>query len=279
VKAPAAAALAAGAARLAAAGVPGAPGDARALLAHALGVNPGRLILALDGPLTDAAARAYEAALAARIRRQPVSQIIGRRLFWGRSFRVTPDVLDPRPETETLVAAALAVPFATVLDLGTGSGAILLSLLADRPAARGTGTDRSEAALAVARANADALGVAARARLVAGDWYAPVAGRFDLVVSNPPYIARAGLAALDPEVRDWEPAAALSPGEDALAAFRTIAAGAAAHLVPGGRLIVECGAGQGAAVAAIVAAAGLAGPAVGADLDGRDRIVTARAPC
>ena len=261
-------------ARLRAAGVEAPAGDARALLAHALGVAPGRLTLHLDDPLPAPAAARFEGAVAARAGRQPVAQIVGRRLFWGRPFAVTPDVLDPRPETETLVAAALEAPFRRVLDLGTGSGAILVTLLAERAAATGLGSDLSAAALAVARANARALGVGARAEFVCADWFEGLpAGRFELIVSNPPYIAAAEMAALSPEVRGWEPHLALCPGGDGLAALRIIAAGAGAHLHPGGRLLAEIGAVQGRAACALFEAAGFADVGLRRDLDGRDRVV------
>ena len=274
----AAQALRAAVARLAAAGVPGPAGDARALLAHALRIAPDRLTLHLDDPVPPEVQQRLDAALTARATRQPVSQIIGQRLFWGRAFRVTPDVLDPRPETETLVAAALAGPFVRVLDLGTGSGAILLTLLAERPGASGVATDLSAAALGVARTNATALGVADRVEFVPADWFGNVIGRFDLIVSNPPYIAQAEMAALQPEVRDWEPHLALTPGGDGLDAYRRIAAGLGDHLLPEGRVLVEIGPTQGAAVMGLFQSAGLRDLSVGADLDGRDRVVAGRAP-
>jgi release factor glutamine methyltransferase len=215
-----------------------------------------------------------------RAARQPVAQILGRRQFWGHSFRVTPDVLDPRPETEVLVAEALAEPVSRLLDLGTGSGAILLSVLSSSPASTGIGTDLSQAALAVARGNARALGLAARAAFRHGNWFEAVAPgcSFDLILSNPPYITQAELAALDPEVRLWEPALALSPGGDGLDAYRAIAAGALARLTPGGRLAVEIGPTQARAVGDLMAAAGLRDPRVVSDLDGRPRVVLARRP-
>lgn len=271
-------ALAAAIPRLQAAGIPDAPRDARLLLAHALGLPADRLTLVLPDPLPPGAQARLAAALTQRLARQPVSQITGSRQFWGRSFTVTPAVLDPRPETETLVAAALALPARRILDLGTGSGAILLTLLAEWPEAQGEGVDISPEALAVAQQNALALGLAARARLYLSDWWAAVAGRFDLILANPPYIALAEMPALAPEVRDWEPHLALTPGVDGLAAYRVIAAQAGAHLAPGGRLIVECGVGQGAGVAALFAAAGLGSVAILPDMDGRDRVVSARAP-
>lgn len=274
----AAAALAAAVRQLASAGVADAPRDARRLMAHAMGVDPVRLTLHLTDPLDSGAAARFAEGVAARLRRQPVSQITGQRLFFGRPFRVTPDVLDPRPETEVLVAAALEHPFAHVLDLGTGSGAILLTLLGERPAATGLGTDVSPAALAVAEHNARSLALGARAEFRAGDWWqaVPAAARFDLMVSNPPYIAEVEMAGLAPEVRDWEPRMALTPGGDGLDAFRAVAAGAAAHLAPGGRLLLEIGATQGPAVRRILISEGFAGPCVLPDLDGRDRVVTVR---
>ncbi len=259
-------------ARLAAAGLPG--GDATALVMHATG-RDGQGAPRLSDPLAPGALALLEQATAARLARQPVSRIRGWRDFWNHRFRVTPDVLDPRPDTETLVAAALEGPFSSVLDLGTGSGAILISLLAARPGATGTGTDLSPAALAVAQANATDIGVTATFRLA--DWFAGVTGRFDLIVSNPPYIAAAEMAGLEPEVRDWEPRMALTPGGDGLAAYRAIAEGAPAHLAPGGRLLVEIGWRQGPGVAAILAAGGLRVTAVLPDLDGRDRVVAAHA--
>lgn len=264
-----------GIARLTAADVPGAAGDARALLAHAAGVPPERLTLHLADPLPPGTAERFEAALLARAARQPVAQIIGSRLFWGRRFRVTPDVLDPRPETEVLVAAALELPFARLLDLGTGSGAILLSLLADRPTATGLGTDVSAPALAVAAANAADLGLTGRATFRHCDWWSGIEGRFDLILSNPPYIAEAEMASLAPDVRLWEPVQALTPGGDGLDAYRAIATRAPGHLVPGGHLMVEIGPTQARAVSGILAASGLDCLDVRCDLDGRDRVVIA----
>jgi release factor glutamine methyltransferase len=264
--------------RLEAAGVDGAARDARALLAHALKIAPDRLTLHLPDEMTAPQARAYEEALAARAARQPVAQITGRRLFWGLSFRVTRDTLDPRPETEILVAEALSRPFLKALDLGTGTGCILLSCLKGMPMARGLGVDLSPAALAVAEANARDLGLAARAQFRVSDWFAGVAGLFDLILSNPPYIAEADMPTLAPEVRDWEPHMALTPGGDGLAAYRAIARGAGARLMPGGRLLVEIGPTQGQAVTELLRAAGFEGLRILPDLDGRDRVVAATKP-
>ena len=260
------------------AGVPEAAGDARRLFAHALGLEPGRLTLSLPEPVPEAARDLYGQLIERRAAREPVSHLIGRRSFYGRDFTVTPDVLDPRPETEILVEAALARPFETVLDLGTGSGCILLTLLAEMPGTRGLGTDISEAALEIARLNAQILGVGPRARLLLADWCAGIPGAFDLIVSNPPYIAAAEMGALDPEVRDWEPRLALTDEGDGLGAYRAILAGAGALLVPGGRLLLEVGAGQAQDVAALARDEGFDGVTAITDLDGRPRVVTAETP-
>jgi release factor glutamine methyltransferase len=271
-------ALALGAARLRAAGIEGAARDARRLLAGAMGVAAGRLGAMGPEAVPAAAERRFGEMLEARAARRPVARILGRRAFWGRDFAVTDAVLDPRPETEVLLAAALEEPARRLLDLGTGSGILAVSLLAEWPGARGVATDISAAALEVARRNAAAHGVAGRLELLESDWFARVAGRFDLIVSNPPYIAAAELPALAPEVRRHDPPEALSPGGDGLGAYRAIAAGARGHLRPGGRLLVEIGPAQAAAVAALFSAAGLEGVAVRPDLDGRERVVMAKAP-
>ncbi len=241
---------------LTAAGVPGAARDLRKLEAEAL-------------DFADAVRR--------RANREPVSQILGYRDFWKHRFKVTPQVLDPRPETELLVELSLAEPFARVLDLGTGSGAILISLLAERPAATGVGTDLSEDAVLIAGENAVMAGVEPRITLPISDWFDDIGGRFDLIVSNPPYIATHERPSLAPEVRDHEPAMALFAGEDGLDAYRTIAARAPDHLTPGGRLLVEIGPTQSEAVRALFFAAGLEDIRCHSDLDGRDRVVSARA--
>ena len=260
------------AARLREAGIEGAVRDADRILAAVLGIEPGRLRLAVDRDLTGAEVARLRDGIEARAARQPVAQIVGFRDFYAHRFRVTRDTLDPRPETEVLVEAALALPWRSVLDLGTGTGAILISLLAARPGAAGLGTDISDAALDVARGNAHLIGV--RADFMRADWYEGIPGSFDLIVSNPPYIAAAEMAALSPDVREWEPHSALTDGADGLTAYRAIAAGAGAHLAPGGHVAVEIGATQGRAVAAIFRGHG-AETRVLADLDRRDRVVLA----
>ncbi|MEZ5771575.1 MAG: peptide chain release factor N(5)-glutamine methyltransferase [Defluviimonas denitrificans] len=274
----AAEALRAAIARLTTAAIPDAPRDARRLLAFAMGIAPDRVSLHLPDALDPTQAAAFDAAIADRIARRPVSQITGQRQFFGQTFRVTADTLDPRPETEILVAAALERPFVKMLDLGTGTGCILLSCLAGMPFATGTGTDQSAAALAIAAGNAEAMGLTQRARFRQADWFAGISGKFDLILSNPPYIAEDEMAGLSPEVRDWEPRAALTPGGDGLDAYRAIAAGAGARLMPGGRLGLEIGPTQAAAVTGLLTAAGFEKVEVRPDLDGRDRVIVARWP-
>lgn len=219
-----------------------------------------------DGP-------AFLAKVEQRAGRVPLSHILGYRDFYKHRFIVTGDVLDPRPDTETLIEAALAHPFARVLDLGTGSGCILLSLLDAQGQATGVGTDISPAALDIARQNSAALQLEDRADFVQSDWFEKVTGAFDLIVSNPPYIAAAEMAALQPEVQFYEPRIALTDEADGLTAYRVIMQSAPDYLGSGGRLIFEIGPTQGAAVTALMKDAGFADIRVIPDLDGRDRVV------
>lgn len=264
--------------RLRDAGIEDPAGDARRLLAHATDLPPERLTLHLDDIVEAPDLQRFEGLVGRRAAREPVSHLTGTRLFWGRGFIVTPAVLDPRPETEVLVAAALAEPFGRVLDLGTGSGCLLVTLLAERPLALGLGADLSPEALDVARANAARHGVEGRAGFVLSDWLAGVEGAFDLIVSNPPYIAAPEMPGLAPEVRDHEPHMALTDAGDGLAAYRAILAQARPHLVSRGRLLLEHGPSQAHDVAAIGRAAGWPEPAHLPDLDGRARACLFRAP-
>lgn len=218
----------------------------------------------------------FAAMIARRAQREPVSHILQRRAFYAHDFIVTPDVLDPRPDTETLVDEARRAPFDTVLDLGTGSGCILLSLLALAPQAVGVGADISAKALDVARRNAAQIGVADRVQLIESDWFSNVAGRFDLIVSNPPYITAQAFDGLAAEVKTYEPKIALTPGGDGLASYRIIAAQAAPFLTRDGALMLEIGFDQGASVSAILSQAGWGEIRVIPDLNGKDRVVTAR---
>jgi release factor glutamine methyltransferase len=277
------AALAATRARLAAAGIESAALDARLLLARAAETTPERIVGWPEQALADGAAARLEAQLARRLAREPLARILGAREFWSLDFAVDAATLVPRPETETLVEATLAAlgdrarPW-RILDLGTGSGCVLLALLSELPAATGLGVDLSAAAVAIARANAASLGLGERSAFRVGDWLADVAGPFDVVVANPPYVATGELAGLAPEIRDFEPSSALDGGPDGLAAFRAIAPGLAAALAPGGSAWFEVGSGQAQAVARILVESGLVDPGVRADLSGTNRVVGARRP-
>ena len=220
----------------------------------------------------------YLAKVAQRASRMPLSQVLGYRDFYKHRFIVTRDVLDPRPDTETLIETALRAPFTRLLDLGTGSGCILLSLLAEQPAATGLGTDISKAALDVAGQNATALGLTGRAAFIQSNWFANVTGQFDLIVSNPPYISASEMDDLQPEVRLFEPRGALTDEADGLSAYRIIACNAQSRLVTGGRLIFEIGPSQGAVVSALFESAGFTDIQVIPDLDGRNRVVSGKNP-
>ncbi|CUU44040.1 Release factor glutamine methyltransferase [Blastochloris viridis] len=263
-----------------AAGIAEADADARHLLAWALKCDASGLILAADRPLGTEAADALAALLARRLRREPMARLKGTREFWGLEFELSAETLVPRPDTETLVEAVLrARPERTaplrIIDLGTGSGALLAALLAEYPRASGVATDRSRLALSTARTNLARHGFTARAAVVACDWGTALGGRFDVVVSNPPYIATADIAGLDPEVRVFDPAAALDGGADGLAAYRAILADLPRLLTPGGLAVLELGIGQAAAVANLAVAAGLVVREVAADLAGHPRALVA----
>ena len=230
--------------------------DARVLVGHALRLDRARLIAQSDRILETREIDAISALCARRLKHEPVSRILGQREFWSLPLRVTPDVLVPRPETETIVEAALdfvvrgglRMEKLRILDIGTGSGALLLALLRELPNATGVGTDISTAALDVARANAVQSELASRCSFVTCDFASGVQGPFDLVVANPPYIPHGDIASLEPEVRDYDPLLALDGGDDGLSAYRKIAADAKRLLAQGGRLYVELGTGQEAAV-------------------------------
>jgi release factor glutamine methyltransferase len=269
-------ALAAGRARLAAAGLESAALEARILLCHVLGCGPEALVGWPERAVASEQVAAFEALVARRARREPVAHLVGRREFWGLEFRVSPATLVPRPDSETLVEAALdgiadrGAPL-RILDVGTGTGCLLIALLRELPAARGVGVDVAPAALALARDNAVALSVASRVR-----WSPdlPAAGdRFDLVVANLPYVARADLASLEPDVRDWEPASALDGGPDGLDVFRAVLPALPPLLAPRGRVLLEVGRGQAEDVEHVGAAAGLVARGRRRDLAGIERVV------
>ncbi len=272
----AAEAMVAAAARLRAAGVPDPARDARVLLAHAARIDAARVTLIAPEDLAPEIEERFDQLISLRSIRVPVSHLVGERAFYGRRFKVSRDVLDPRPETETLIEGALAVPFETVLDLGTGSGCILVTLLAETPRARGLGVDVSEAACLQASANAVLHRVEARADIRQSDWFADVDETFDLIASNPPYLAGYEMDEVAPELREHEPRVALTDEGDGLSAYRVIASQAAQYLNPNGRVMVEIGWQQGASVRTIFEKNGWSGIVVMPDLGGRDRVIHAQ---
>ena len=221
---------------------------------------------------------ALDSLVARRATHEPFSHIAGRRAFWNHDFHVTADVLDPRPDTETLVETALSLPFDRVLDLGTGSGCILCSLLAERPSTTGVGADISGAALKVAARNAQVTQTTDRVAWVESDWFDAVEGDFDLIVSNPPYITEAAYAELDPTVQRFEPRIALTPGGDGLAPYRLIAQYGPDYLREDGYAVLEIGYDQGDSVQAMFRAAGWRDVACIPDLNGKDRVIRAKSP-
>lgn len=274
----AAVAMAAATAKLRAAGVPDPARDARLLLAHAASVDAARVTLIAPEEIAPEISERYDHLISLRAVRVPVSHLVGERAFYGRGFKISREVLDPRPETESLIEAALAAPFERVLDLGTGSGCILVTLLAERVSATGIGIDLSEGACLQASANAVLHGVADRADISQSDWFDAVGGRFDLIVSNPPYLAQSEMAQVAPELSLHEPTMALTDGGDGLSAYRLIAEQAQGYLTAQGRVLAEIGSLQGPAVRAIFEAAGWAEIAILPDMDGRDRVLCAQNP-
>ncbi len=257
--------------------------DARLLIGHALHLERAQLITQADRILEAREVNVISALAARRLRHEPVSRILGAKEFWSLMLEVTPAVLVPRPDTETVIEAALdfvvrgglRMERLRILDIGTGSGALLLALLSELPNALGLGTDISTVALEVARANAERHHFADRCTFVACNIAAVVSGPFDLVVSNPPYIARGDIATLPPEVREYDPVIALDGGSDGLDGYRAIAADAHRLLASGGRLIVELGAGQEPAVRTLFTKAGLSVGAARNDLGGIPRALSA----
>jgi release factor glutamine methyltransferase len=257
--------------------------DARVLVGHALHLNRAQLVAQSDRVLEAREINAISALAARRLKREPVARILGRKEFWSIMLMVTPDVLVPRPETETVIEGALdfvgrsglRLEKLRILDIGTGSGALLLALLQELPNASAIGTDVSTDALKVARANAAHCGLESRCNFVACDIAEDVEGSFDLVVSNPPYIPHDEIDALAPEVKDYDPKVALDGGRDGLSAYRVIAASARRLLAPGGRMFVELGKGQEAAVRELFTKAGLDVGIVRMDLAGIPRVLGA----
>jgi release factor glutamine methyltransferase len=269
--------------QLKAAGIEGPVIDARLLVEAAADATRSDIVADPKRALTDEQIEVLNAYVERRIAREPISHILGRKGFWKILLQVNPHVLTPRPDTETVVELVLRdIPEnarINILDLGVGSGAILLAILAERPAAKGLGVDVSEEALAVARDNAASLGLASRTALLRGDWTVGLAdASFDLVVSNPPYIRTAEIETLEPEVRDHEPRLALDGGADGLDAYRLLAPEILRVLKPGARFAVEIGHDQAEAVQALFGAAGAVDIALEKDLALRDRVVSGRRP-
>ncbi len=253
--------------------------DARLIVQHALGVSWDMLFLQDDRPLRDDERTNLERELSRRASHEPVSRIVGRRHFWTLDLAVTPDTLDPRADTETLIEAAIAshpdrTPPLRILDLGTGTGAILLALLSEYPAASGIGVDLSAGAVAVATANARHCGLEDRALFQLGDWARGLTGPFDFILSNPPYIDHASIAGLPPEVRDHDPAMALDGGADGLDSYRRILPDITTLLASNGLAILEIGQGQGPAVTEIATENGLVLVAGRNDLGGVERALS-----
>lgn len=275
-----AAALRRAAERLAAAGIEDAREEARRLLAAAGPLSSAQLITGLDDVQPGDEAERFAAFVDRRAAREPLSHILGTVGFWTLELEVSPDVLTPRPDTETIVEAALeavsdrSAPL-RLLDIGTGSGAIVLALLSELPNATGVATDISPAALAVARRNAERNGLRDRISFKQTSWADGVEGPFDLVVSNPPYIASAVIETLEPEVKDHEPRLALDGGPDGLAPYPHLLAEAKRLLRPRGMAVFEIGFDQGAAALALAREAGVVDAGLRQDLAGRDRALVA----
>ncbi len=259
----------------AAAGFDSARLDARILVGHVLGIEPSLLFARGDTAIPMADLETLRGFARRHLAHEPVSRILGMREFYGLPFKVTPDTLDPRPDTETVVDAVLTLrgrtPSPRILDLGTGSGCIPLAILRHWPEASAVGVDINPGAVAVAAANAHALGFGAQARFQVGDWTNGLEGPFEIVVSNPPYITEAEYAGLAPEVRLYDPELALTAGPDGLAAYRALLAQVTGILAPGGQVFLEIGAGQSEAVARLAREAGLRLLARHADLGGIER--------
>jgi len=265
------------------AGIEDADVDARLLVGHALHLDRARLIAQSDRILEAREINVINALAARRLKREPVSRILGQKEFWSIALAITPDVLVPRPETETVVEGALdfvvrgglRMEKLRILDIGTGSGALLLALLRELPNATGIGTDISTGALKVARENAARCGLEGRCTFLVCDIASVAEGPFDLLVSNPPYIAHDEITSLAPEVKNYDPTVALDGGDDGLAAYRAIAADAKRLLAPGARMFVELGAGQEAAVRDLFTNVGLTAGTARADLAGIPRVLGA----
>ena len=249
--------------------------DARLLAAAAMEINTAQVTLKALDHVSKQQQDHFESMIEQRRNFKPVSRILGKRQFWNRWFEISPDVLDPRGDSEVLVNLALQQKADRILDLGTGSGILALTLLSEWPDALAVGADICEKALLIAQRNAVQLEVSDRFQAQKSDWFEAISGQFDLIVSNPPYIGEDEIPHLDPDVRLYDPMIALSPGRDALQAYQNIARDAIGYLKPGGRLLVEIGFRQGEAVRELFASNGLKEIEIIQDLNGLDRVVCA----
>ena len=249
--------------------------DARLLAAAAMDINTAQVTLKALDHVSQQQQDHFESMIEQRRSFKPVSRILGKRQFWNRWFEISPDVLDPRGDSEVLVNLALQQKADRILDLGTGSGILALTLLSEWPDALAVGADICEKALLIAQRNAAQLEVSDRFQAQKSDWFEAIGGQFDLIVSNPPYIGEDEIPHLDPDVRLYDPMIALSPGRDALQAYQNIARDAIGYLKPDGRLLVEIGFRQGEAVRELFASNGLKEIKIIQDLNGRDRVVRA----
>ena len=249
--------------------------DARLLAAAAMEINTAQVTLKALDHVSKQQQDHFESMIEQRRNFKPVSRILGKRQFWNRWFEISPDVLDPRGDSEVLVNLALQQKADRILDLGTGSGILALTLLSEWPDALAVGVDICEKALLIAQRNAVQHEVSDRFQAQKSDWFEAISGQFDLIVSNPPYIGEDEIPHLDPDVRLYDPMIALSPGRDALLAYQNIASDAIGYLKPGGRLLVEIGFRQGEAVRALFASNGLKSIEIIQDLNGLDRVVCA----
>lgn len=250
--------------------------DARALSAYAIEIQPDQVILHANTDVTNSQQEVLLALINARCEGKPVARILGSRLFWGRRFEINQHVLDPRGDTETLIELALKKPAKKILDLGTGSGNLAVTLLCEWPEAEAVATDISLYALKVAARNAKSHKVSERLEFTESDWFSNISSKFDLIVSNPPYIGADEVDGLEKNVKDFDPIIALSPGKDGLSAYRQIAKNAIGHLETDGRLIVEIGNMQGADLKHILNIYGYKEIRLHKDLDGYDRVVSCK---
>ncbi len=262
--------------KLSRSGIDGAARDARVLTAFAIGIPISELSLKLNELMSDQIISKLEKLILRRIDREPISKILGRREFWGRSFSINENVLDPRPDTETLIDFVIEKPVKSVLELGTGSGAIAITLACEWKEVHVTAIDISEDALSLARSNAEKYNVQNKVHFLKSDWFETVRGSFDLIISNPPYIGLIEQDKISAEVLKFDPKVALFAGHDGLDAYRKIIPKLIKFLNPHGLVVLETGASQSNQVKYMMNAVGFIDAKIVEDLSGKDRLVTAK---